>query len=74
MEGYHTYPYLLNMETALNTISRRSFLAELCKNVDLSHIIPLVEMIFSRDSIVFYFDTNDALLVNGTVESRTGVR
>jgi hypothetical protein len=50
------------MENALNTISRRSFLAELYKNPDLHPIFPLVEMIYSRDSTVHYFDPNDASL------------
>ena len=60
----------LDLGNAFNTISRRSFLAELYKNPD----IPLVEMIYSRDSTVYYFDPNDASLLHGTVQSRTGVR
>jgi hypothetical protein len=64
----------LDLEHAFNTISRRSFLAELYKNPDLHPIIPLVEMIYSRDSIVCYFDPNDASLLHGTVQSRTGIR
>jgi hypothetical protein len=64
----------LDQENAFNTISRRSFLAELYKNPDLHPIIPLVEMIYSRDSTVYYFDPNDASLLHGTVQSRTGVR
>jgi hypothetical protein len=31
-------------------------------------------MIYSRDSTVYYFDPNDASLLHGTVQSRTGVR
>jgi hypothetical protein len=42
----------LGLENALITISRRSFLAELYKNSNLHPIIPLVEMIYSRDSTV----------------------
>jgi hypothetical protein len=42
----------------------------LYKNSDLHPIIPLVEIIYSRD----YFDPNDASLLHGTVQSRTGVR
>jgi hypothetical protein len=64
----------LDMESAFNTISRRSFLAELYKNHDLHPIIPLLEMIYSRDSTVYYFDPNDASLLHGTIQSRTGVR
>jgi hypothetical protein len=40
----------------------------------LHPIIPLVEMIYSRDSTVLYFDPNNASLLHGTVRSRTGVR
>jgi hypothetical protein len=64
----------LDPENAFNTISRRSFLAELYKNPDLHPIIPLVEMTYSRDSTVYYFDPNDASLLHGAVESLTGVR
>jgi hypothetical protein len=64
----------LDLENAFNTISRRSFLAELYKNPDLHPIIPLVEMIYSRDSAAYYFDPNDASVMHGTVQSRTGVR
>jgi hypothetical protein len=64
----------LDLENAFNTISRRSFLAELYKNPDLHLTIPLVDMIYSRDSTVSYFDPNDALLLHGTVHFRTGVR
>jgi hypothetical protein len=64
----------LDMENAFNNISRRSFLAELYKNPDLHPVNPLVEMIYSRDSTVSYFDPNDASLLHGMVESRTGVR
>jgi hypothetical protein len=42
----------LDLEKAFNTISRPSFLAELYKNPELHLIIPLVEMIYSRDSTV----------------------
>jgi hypothetical protein len=56
----------LDLENAFNTISRRSFVAELRKN-ELRPIIPLVEMIYSRDSIVYYFDPNDASLLYGLV-------
>jgi hypothetical protein len=45
----------LDLENAFNTISRRSFLAELYKNHDLYPIFPLVEMICSRDSTGYYF-------------------
>jgi hypothetical protein len=64
----------LDLENAFNIISRRSFLAELYKNPGLHPIIPLVEMTYSRDSTVYYFDPNDASLLYGTVQSRTGVR
>jgi hypothetical protein len=58
----------LDLENAFNTISRRSFLAELYKNHDLHPIIPLVEMMYSsRESTVYYFDPDDASLVHGTV-------
>jgi hypothetical protein len=36
----------LDLENAFNTISRRSFFAELYKNPNLHPIIPLVEMIY----------------------------
>jgi hypothetical protein len=62
------------MENAFDTISRRSFLAELYNNPDLHPIIPLVEMIYSRDSTVYYFDPNVASLLHVTVQYRTGVR
>jgi hypothetical protein len=64
----------LDMENAFNTISRRRFFAELHKNPDLPRIIPLVEMICSRDCIVNYFDPYYASLLYCTVLSRTGVR
>jgi hypothetical protein len=64
----------LDLKDPFNTISRRSFLAELYKNSDLHPIIPLLEMIYSRDSTVYYFEPNDASLLHGTVQSRTGVR
>jgi hypothetical protein len=64
----------LDLENAFNTISRRSFLAEMYKNFDLHPNIPLVEMIYSRDSTVYYFDPNDASLLHSTVHSRTGIR
>jgi hypothetical protein len=64
----------VDLENAFHTISRRSFLADLYKNHDLHLIIPLVEMIYSRDSTVYYFDPNDASLVHGTVHFHTGVR
>jgi hypothetical protein len=64
----------LDQENAFNTISR-SFFAKLYKNHDLHPIIPFVEMIYSRNSTVHYFDPNDASLLHGTaVQSRTGVR
>jgi hypothetical protein len=50
------------------------FLAKLYKNPDLYPIIPLVEMIYSRDSTVYHFDPKDASLLHDTVHSRTGVR
>jgi hypothetical protein len=37
----------LDLENAFNTISRRSFLAELYKNRDLHPIIPLVDDTFT---------------------------
>jgi hypothetical protein len=54
--GSQTIPdcSLLSLDP-FNTISRRIFLAELYKNPDLHPIIPLVEMIHSRDSTVYYF-------------------
>jgi hypothetical protein len=55
------------MENAFNTISYRSFLAELYKNPDFHPIMPLVERIYSRDSTVCYFDPNVASLLHGTV-------
>jgi hypothetical protein len=64
----------LDLENAFNTISRRSFLAELYNNPDLHPIIQLVEMTYSRDSTVYYFDPKDASLLHGTVQFRTGVR
>jgi hypothetical protein len=64
----------LDLENTFNTISGRRFFAELYNNPDLHTIIPLVEMIYSRDSTVYYFDPNDASLMHGTVQSRTGVR
>jgi hypothetical protein len=64
----------LDLENAFNTIARQRFLAELYKNPDLHPIIPLVEMIYSRDSTVYFFDPNDASHMHGTVQSRTGVR
>jgi hypothetical protein len=60
------------LESAFNTISRRSFLAESYKNPVLHPI--MVEMIHSRDSTVYHFDPNDASLLYGTVHSRIGVR
>jgi hypothetical protein len=62
------------MESAFNTISRRIFLAELYKNPVLHPIIPLVGMVYSHDSTVHYFDPNDASLLHGAVQHRTGVR
>jgi hypothetical protein len=62
------------MENTFNTISRWSFLADLYNNFDLHPIIPLAETIYSRDSTKDYFDPNDASLLYGTVQSRTGVR
>jgi hypothetical protein len=65
----------LDLEKAFNTVSRRSFLAEFFKNPNMHPIIPLVEMIYSRDSTVYYFDPNDdASLFYGAVQSRAGVR
>jgi hypothetical protein len=57
----------LDLDNAINTISRRIFLAELYKNPDLHPIMPSVEMIYSRDSTVYYFDPNDASLPHSTV-------
>jgi hypothetical protein len=53
------------LENAFNTISGRSFLAELYNNPDLHPIIPLVEMTYSRDSTVYHFNPNDASLLYG---------
>jgi hypothetical protein len=64
----------LDLENAFYTISRRSFIAELYKNPDLHPIIPFVERIYSWESTVYFFDPNDASLLHGTVQSRTGVR
>jgi hypothetical protein len=66
-------PLCLDLENAFNTISRRSFLAELYNNHDLHPIIPLVEIVYSRDSTVYHFDPKDASLLYGTVQYRTGV-
>jgi hypothetical protein len=63
----------MDLENAFTTISRRSYLTELYTNPDLHPIIPLVEMIYSWDSTVYHFDRNDASLLHGTVQSRTGV-
>jgi hypothetical protein len=59
----------LDLKNAFNIISRRTFFAELLlhKNPELHLGIPLVEMIFSRDSNVYCFDPNDASLLYGTV-------
>jgi hypothetical protein len=46
----------------------------LYKNPDLHPFIPLVEMKYSRDSTVHDFVSNDASLLRGTVQYRTGVR
>jgi hypothetical protein len=59
--------FSLDLEKAFNTISRRRFLAKLYNNSDLHHVIPLVEMIYSRDSTVYYFDPKDVSLLHGTV-------
>jgi hypothetical protein len=76
--GLQAIPYCsllsLDLKNTFNTISRRSFLAELYKNPNLHPIIPLIEMIYSRDSTVYYFDPNNASHMHGTVLSRTGVR
>jgi hypothetical protein len=55
------------MEKVFNTISRRSFLEELYKNHELHPIIPLVEILYSLDSTMHYFDPNDASHLHGTV-------
>jgi hypothetical protein len=47
---------------------------ELYNNLDLHPNIPWFEIIYSRDSNVYYFDPNDASLLYGTVQSPTGVR
>jgi hypothetical protein len=57
----------LDLENAFNTISRRSFLAKLYKNLDLHPIISLAEMTYSRDSTVYYFHPKYASLLYGTV-------
>jgi hypothetical protein len=57
----------LDLKSAFNTISRRSFLVELYKNPDLHPIIQLVEMIYSRESTVYYFDPKDTSLLYGTL-------
>jgi hypothetical protein len=60
-----------DLENAFNTTSRRGLLAELYKNPDLHPNIPLVEMIYSRDSMMYHFDPNDASLLYCTaVQSR----
>jgi hypothetical protein len=65
----------LDLENAFNTaVSRRSVLAELYANLDLHPIIPLVEMIYSHGSTVYYFDPDDASLLHGTGQSRTDVQ
>jgi hypothetical protein len=65
----------MDLENAFNTISRLSILLELYKNTDLHPIIiPLAEMIYSRDSTVYYIYPNDASLLHGKAQSRTGVR
>jgi hypothetical protein len=64
----------LDLENAFNTISRRNFLAQLYKSPNLHPILTLVEMTYSRDPTVYYFDPNDASLLHGTVQSRTDVR
>jgi hypothetical protein len=58
----------LDLENAFDTISRRSFLAELYKSPDL-HL-----MTYSRDSTLYYFDPNDASLLYGMVRYCMGVR
>jgi hypothetical protein len=76
--GLQTTPYCnlrsLGLENASNTISRRCYLAKLYKIPEVHPFIPLVEMIYSRDSTVYYFDSNDASLLYGTGQSRMGVR
>jgi hypothetical protein len=47
---------------------------EMYKNPGLHSIIPLAEMIYARDYIVYHFDPSDASAVNGTVKSRADVR
>jgi hypothetical protein len=64
----------LDPENAFNTISRRSFLAELYNTLVFYPIPSLVEMIYSRDSTVYYFDPNDASFLYGMVLSLTGVQ
>jgi hypothetical protein len=65
------FPYrpLPTLDTASMNKRPAEFPAELYKNPDLHHVIrPLVEMIYSRDSTVYYlFDPNDASLLCGTV-------
>jgi hypothetical protein len=63
----------LDLENVINTISRRSFLAEVYNNRDCHPIIPVVEMMYSRDSNVCRFDPNDVSLMHSKVLSRTGV-
>jgi hypothetical protein len=50
-------PLSLDLENDFNIISRRSFLAELYTNPDLHPIIPLVEIVYSRDSTVYIIST-----------------
>jgi hypothetical protein len=65
--GLQTVHDCLDMEKVFNTISRRSFLEELYKNHELHPIIPLVEILYSWDSTMYYFDPNDASHLHGTV-------
>jgi hypothetical protein len=71
---YDCIPLSLDFESGFNPISRPSFLVEIYKNHDIHLVIPLVEMIHSRDSTAYYFEFNDALLMSGTVQSCTCVR
>jgi hypothetical protein len=64
----------LFLKIALNTLSRRSLLAEMCTNPDMHPIIPLAKMVYPRYFNVYNFHPNDASFMYGTVQSRTDVR
>jgi hypothetical protein len=57
----------LDLENAFSTISRLSFLAEINKYHARHPVIPLVEIIYSRDSIVYYCDPTESSAFHGTI-------